>query len=198
MEINNYTPQDIVQKNIGFTFDTVTLSKADTAAQILPPDTQFAVVIEAIERAAGESFDEIDTTTVGLAATATMGSEGMRGRFVGYAAISPGVLRIYNGNQLIFEEQLSNVQAELRYGCFVSNASKTYKILEIYAINGAQFASNANGLNGGYNPFLDALQTGGVMVQRPSQTQSKAVAIILILFFIGVGLAVILFGHGQK
>ena len=196
MEINNYTPQDIVQKNIAFVTDTAKLTRADTALQILPPDTQFAIVIEAIERNAGESFAEMDTASTGMAGAATVGSEGLRGRFVGYAAVGSQKLRIYRGSQLLFEEQVSNVRAHFKGGCIIGNSTKVYKIISVLQITVAvQFESHASGLNGGLDPLLNTLQAGGAAVERPSKTLSAVFAIMLLVFLVAMGLAVLIFGH---
>ena len=202
MDIQSLEPQQEFQTALTMSTDVIALIQSDTAAAVLPPDTTFAIVLEALERDINESFVSMTVSpTIGLGSIgvqAGIGSDnGVRGRFVGYFSIGGGMFRVHKDKQLLIEEPIANISAAQEQGEYViRTTTKKFKIsspLSIQTTPGG-FESAASGFNGGLNPFFTKLTAGGATIVRTSNLKSF---VILGLFLLGMG-SFILWGVLQK
>lgn len=208
MLMPNYNPLDLV-KATGQTMHTIALlADGDRAASIVPADSAFVLVAEAIARNASESFYENDTSAAMLTWVRT--AEGVTGRFVAYISCSQSKLRIQQvldigaaasgqegalesatGDmqaQLLLDEDFANVTLTNEQGSFViSNGQQKFKLLAPYQLKNTngRFSSSAAGFEGGWSPFFKYLQAHGVNTGIVSKTNTSAIiffAIFAIIF----------------
>lgn len=191
------------------------LQKGDKAISLLPPDTKFAVVIEAIQRGINDTFWETDTNVATM--SGEFSAEGIVGRFIGYLAFTDSKVRIYQALdenavasgqptadfilqgtgetlQLLMEEEFANMAVSLMQGEFVlSNSAQKFKLLQPYPIShlDGRFESSATGFYNGLSPALKFMQAHGVQTQGATQ-QVKTLWIIFVVIFVAATASVIL------
>lgn len=190
MDFQISTPGQIIEKAKEFAGDLFTLNNAEVIQRVIPTDAIFAVLIEAIERAPGESFVATTLTpTLQLGVSlSTSADQGLDGRFFGYLVIMPGKAQIYKHDQFYVEAPASSITVDTNQGEYVLHMPnvqfKLSQILPINTLNG-RFLSNASGLQSAV-PLLDQLQNQGATVKRISKITSIIGIIIFVIIFFGI------------
>ncbi len=200
MNFQSFGPLKEMQAATTYSLDVVKLTKLETALKILPTDTSFAIVVQALERDINDSFwSTVAAPTfngsIGMGVNVDA-DQGLEGRFIGYFAVASDKLRVYKNDQLYLEDDISNVSVNRHQGEFVvSTLTKKFKVSTPMPIQNSQghFTSTANGFNGGFNPFFDLLQAQGAKVTKPSNV-SFIIFFVFVLLIIGGFVALTIFG----
>ena len=196
MDVEHVTLREGIEKAESFIRDTLTLAKLDNALQVLPQDTTFAIVIEAVERGLAESFTEMDVSGASFRVSNT---GGIRGSFVGYLCLSASMCRVYNNaGQLVAAQPIAQVQID--YGLnIVTVGDKRFRINNATPIADAagHFESNASGFYNGLAPLYKLLEAGGASGNKQAAKRNSTVfMIVFVVLFIG--LTIVIMTHSKK
>lgn len=210
MKFRKYNLGKAFPKAVESVYAVRQLVRADVANQFIPPDTRFAILVEAIERDINDSFIEVGAISP-LDFRVT--NAGVVGRFLGYITASDTHLRIYkmldlditkpdliNASvvnelkpQLVVEDLIVNISSESE-DTFptLKTSTKKYRFMAVYPISGNKsYESRAAGVQSGLRSLFIYLKSKGAKVPPISTFRGLLPFIIISLVILAFYLLVL-------